>query len=158
MSAERTEEILLCSASKCINLTLVNSWNCLGDGFLPHALSCKDSDGQGSESTRGSAKADVYLKVIDPFRELEIAFQILLSFDCLCFKENILESGKRGFVFSHKPSWAFRLIYFFSVPGPALLLTPAAGFYACTFPLPCQRSSWSGWIEYTWLGNWFGWK
>lgn len=103
MSSERTEEIL-CSASKCINLTLVNSWNCLGDGFLPHALSWKDSDGQGSESTGGSAKADVYLEVIDPFRELEIAFEILLSFDCLCFKENILESGERGFVFSHNPS------------------------------------------------------
>ena len=92
MAGERTEEILLCSASKCINLTLVNSWNCLGDGFLPHALSWKDSDGQGSESTRGSPKADVYLEVIDPFRGLEIAFEILLSFDCWCFKENILES------------------------------------------------------------------
>lgn len=89
MAGERTEEIL-CSASKCINLTLVNSWNCLGDGFLPHALSCKDSDGQGSESTRGSPKADVYLKVIDPFRGLEIAFKILLPFDCSCFK-NLLE-------------------------------------------------------------------
>lgn len=90
-AGERTEKILLCSSSKCINLTLVNSWNCLRDGFLPHALSGKDSDGQGSENTRGNPKTDVYLDVIEPFRGLEIAFEILLSFGCWCFKKNVLE-------------------------------------------------------------------
>lgn len=85
-AGERTEEILLCSASKHINLTLVNSLNSLGDGFLPHALSGKGSDGQGCESTRGSPKTDVYLDMIDPFRGLEIAFEILFSFDYWGFK------------------------------------------------------------------------
>lgn len=112
IAGERTEEIL-CSASKCINLTLVNSWTSLGDGFLSHALSGKDSDGQGCESTTGSPKTDVYLDMIDPFRGLEIAFEILFSFDYWGFKKNILEGQERGFVSSHNPSTAFALIHLF---------------------------------------------
>lgn len=141
MAGERTEEILLCSASKCINLTLVNSWNCLGDGFLPHALSWKDSDGQGSESTRGSPKADVYLEAIDPFRGLEIAFEILFSFDCWCFTENILHSWEAGFVFSHNPSWAFRLIYFFFGGSPSPPPDSSCWFPCTHLPPPCARAA-----------------